>query len=376
MVEVSGIEVISEAAPSPQGRVNEDTWIFYHHPEPLDLIVAAVIDGVSARVVHDWLKLFLQKQKNGVPPGVFVASVARMSMYQTVIQNPMLPLKQALLSANDALRGELDAAIPKGINGLTKEFYDPREVRLVLPASVVTIARLSKERSKKVLEYAHAGDTILFIVYRDGIVHVPTSDQMGKFDNQALNKAMEIVNDPTSGILHMREAVEREEVKQINLSNGIRHNYIDEHGRTHPGEGCGVIDGLFELADYIETGSIALSNVEFVCLLSDGLIWPTSLEEIELQAEYQVLAGELDRVQSELQQKKLHKRVEEVEKRLHERIEERYQHMVEIIRIGGLRGLLEAIRRLEREDIYFDKYPRLKPHDDATGILIRFQPPE
>ena len=50
--------------------------------------------------------------------------------------------------------------------------------------------------------------------------------------------------------------------------------------------------------------------------------------------------------------------------------ERNWGQIAQILRLGGLKGLFEHTRKIERDDSQLD-YPRVKMHDDATGMLIR-----
>ena len=173
------------------------------------------------------------------------------------------------------------------------------------------------------LELRHSGEVISH-----------TTDQMGPYDEHALELAVQLQQ--SRGIPHLAEAVRLPEVCQLNRENGLRHNYVDEQGRTQPGAGCGVIDGLPELVDYLEVGTIPVDPDQTAgfCLLSDGLqlLAPLAETPAEMAA--------------------------------------RWRRSGAILRNRGLRGLYETIDRMAATDEHFDQYPRFKFLDDATGILF------
>jgi len=238
-------------------------------------------------------------------------------------------------------------AVAKAIGGFSAEHIlelageapdtDPRWMRLALPACVVTLVRL--DYTNRRLEYAHAGDTSLLEVRRNGEVVRHTTDQMGPYDREALRLAVTLRRE--KNLPHLANAVRLPEVRQLNKENGLRHNYVDEQGRTHPGQGCGVIDGLAGLNDYLEYGTFAVDpeQTEGFCLLSDGLELLAPLEETPAETKT------------------------------------RLRETGAILSRHGVRGLFETVEKMIRTDLHFDQYPRMKAQDDATGIYLRISAP-
>jgi len=119
---------------------------------------------------------------------------------------------------------------------------------------------------------------------------------------------------------------------------------VDKHGLPQPGQGVGVLDGLPELRYFVQTGALSLDRAVFAGVLTDGLLWPESAGE--------VFAPDEDSAAALAQ--------------------ERRAFMAEQIRTRGLAGYLALLRQVERDDADHEQYPRLKTHDDATGVLLRF----
>ncbi len=321
------------------GRVNEDAWLVLESAIPPGYVMAAVIDGASARFTIPKLVEAINEVAPGSTAAAFTADLTRSSLIRQLNNQPDLPLPTALLVANQ----ELQQAIANIIGDFSAEYLlsladipagseDPRRIRLALPAAVVTLVRLDVTRRQ--LEYAHAGDTALLEIRRNGEVICHTSDQMGRYDNAVLQYAVRLRRE--KDLPHLSDAVSLPEVRRLDIENGLRHNYVDEFGRTQPGEGCGVIDGLPELADYIESGSIPIDPEQTagLCLLSDGLQLPAPLNETAAQAEARLqLTGDL-------------------------------------LRTRGVRGLFEAVREMAQSDPHLDQYPRMKVQDDATGVYL------
>src|SRR5690606_25945852 len=144
-----------------------------------------------------------------------------------------------------------------------------------------------------------------------------------------------------------RALAEHPEVRKLNLNNGLRHNYVDKHGLPQPGQGVGVLDGLPELRYFVQTGTLSLDRVRFAGVVTDGLLWPPSADEVFAPDEETAAAL----------------------------AQERHAFMAEQIRGRGLAGYLALLRQAERDVADLERYPRLKTHDDATGVLLRFDTP-
>lgn len=304
-------------------------------------VIAAVIDGASARFTIPKLDQALKTEAPGLTAAAFAAERVRASLIDQFNNQPDLPLSTALLIAND----ELQRTIADIIGGFSEDYIlsltqipgaeeDTRRVRLALAGCVVTVVRL--DTAYQLLEYAHVGDTSLLEIRRDGEVICHTSDQMGPYDAEVLQSATRLREE--KGLPHLRDAISLPEVRWMDIENGLRHNYVDESGRTQPGQGCGVIDGLPELADYIESGAIPIDPTQTAgfCLMSDGLQLLAPPDETADEAKA------------------------------------RLRRTGNLLKAQGVRGLFEAVWEMAESDPHFDKYPRMKALDDATGIYLEF----
>lgn len=375
MVRLSQVEIVSQAAPVPKERINEDAWLFM--PAQVETgrreyVIAAVMDGVSARLSHALFSLPSRHGGEHLTPGALAANFVRDSLCETLLHVPEIPLHNALLKVNARFRAYIDDLVPGGIAGLASTFQDERDVRLVLPACVLTLVRLHFDPHLRAIEYAHAGDTALLVVHKDGRVMVPTPDQMGRFDAQVVARGwmMAHLHDSVNG--NLRDYVSTPEVRDVDIRNGMRHNYIDEKGQPHPSAGCGVIDGLPELSSYIVAGTIPGEDVDLICLVTDGMMWPPTADEVALLLEMQQ-SGKHSVAQARPVADSIRSANASDPQAEFARIENnRYAEMVRILRDGGMSGLLQRIRIVEQDDAGYDRFPRLKLHDDATGILMRF----
>jgi len=336
---VASVEVFSRPSPV-RIRVNEDTWVFIESPGNPDLLSFAVIDGAGVRKNLPEIGEKVRMQFPNLTPAAFASHLLKRSLEQQLRDNPLYSLSTALLQANDLLRAEITQIVGtfdarQIVQKLGTPFAsDPRNVRLVLPTCVVTLARLDLTHAR--LEFAHLGDTGLFEMFYDGDVVRHTRDQMSLFDLQALASVLTLQQ--SQQIEHFENAVSSPEGREFIIQSGLRLNYVDDFGNTDPQQGCGAMNGLPEMEDYIETGTVELdvSRTVGFFLLSDGLDLLSPLHEDPVQQQ------------------------------------QRYRKTGQLIRQFGLRGLYNEMRRMALSDVHLDTYPRTKLQDDATGIYLEF----
>jgi hypothetical protein len=339
------LEIACQGAP---GRLNEDAWLAMQAGLSGERIVIAAIDGATTRLTPPALRHHLDAQPDKLTPAAYAARLTRDSLARQIGTNMPAELRTLLLKANAGLGRDLTrlfGALTLDAMGFPEEVYapladDPRMVRLGLPASVVTLAEYDPD--SRTLRYAHAGDTLLLVAYRDGRVSVPTHAE-GSGTDHALKLAALQMRDYYPD-LSFRELTQLPEVQHRNLTDALYHNYVDEHGLPQPSRGVGVIDGLPELRYFIRTGEIALDSAALVCVMTDGLEWPASAQESFTDDPAE--AAEL--------------------------CKQRRQFMGEQIGAHGLAGYLDRLREAEAGDPHHERYPRMKTHDDATGVLLRF----
>ena len=223
------IESLSAPAPIPN-RGNEDTWLALELNQPPGTVIAAVIDGAGARLALPPLQTALAQHHQGISAAAFASQTTQTSLLKQLVDQPDLALDGALLKANETLREKITGIIggfsAEHILSLTGEptTSDPRRVRMALPACVVTPMRLNKATGQ--LDFAHAGDTSLLEIRRNGEVIRHTFDQMGAYDAAALKLAVDLQK--ARNLPHLADAINLSDVQQLNNKNGLRHNYVDE----------------------------------------------------------------------------------------------------------------------------------------------------
>ena len=338
------IEVVCDGAPH---RPNEDAWLAMPVSGTDDVLYGAAIDGVTPRLTPPKLQQYLATLPDRPNSARYAARTVRDTLTRRIVEGTPTSPREMLLSANAelgrtlrALFGELSLEaleLPPEI--YAKLNHDPRLVRAALPACVATL--IMYNAAEHTLCYAHAGDTALMVVYRDGRVEFPTA-AAHDFDRPLKRTAQ--AERHAHPELTYRELTRRPAVQHYNFQAALRHNYIDEHGLPQPAKGLGVLDGLPELRYFVNTGKLSLDQVAWVCVMSDGLEWPADAREIF--TEDAARAGALRA--------------------------ERWAFMAQEIGVQGLAGYVRTLREAEADDPDFERYPRMKLHDDATGVLLRF----
>lgn|GEM_PF-1137673 len=343
------LEIVCDGVP---GRLNEDAWLVMQSGHLGERVLIAAIDGATTRLTPPLLQRYLNTLPQKLTPAAYAARVVRDSLARLIAEGTITDLRALLLEANAALGRALIerfGALELERMGFPEEIYntlshDPRLVRLALPACVVTLAEYDPVSND--LRWAHAGDTALIVLYEDGRFEIPTAANLVEFDSALSRTALKLRSEHPD--LPFRALTEQPEVRKLNLNNGLRHNYVDKHGLPQPGQGVGVLDGLPELRYFVQTGTLSLDRAVFAGVLTDGLLWPPSADE--------VFAADEDTAAALAQ--------------------ERRAFMAEQIRTRGLAGYLTLLRQAERDDPDHELYPRMKTHDDATGVLLRFDTPQ
>jgi hypothetical protein len=336
------IEVVCHAPPD---RLNEDTWLVMQTGPLADRIIFAAIDGATTRLTPPPLQRYLDTLPERLTPAAYAARLVRDSLAQQVGVGMPAELRTLVLEAN----ADLGRALIKLFGALTLESlafpddlyqtlaHDVRLVRLGLPACVITLAEYDPANHR--LRYAHAGDTSLLVAYEDGRVSVPTAS--GGAGDNTLMRTVHQTRDYHPD-LSFRELAQQPEIRHLNRDNALYHNYVDEYGLPQPDQGVGVLDGLPELRYFLKTGEIELDGVAFVCAITDGLEWPASARELLADD-----PGELT-----------------IRRQL---------FMAEQMSTFSLADYLARLREAETGDPDHEAYPRMKTHDDAAGVLLRFQ---
>ena len=338
-IRIETLEIFSQPSPV-KWRSNEDAWLVVESSPNPEIIMIAVIDGAGVRKPLSSLLDYLQNHYPSLTPAAFSANVVKQELISQMRKQPENSLYEYLINANIVLRNSIEeiigsfdpAKILAGVDDSLKS--EDRNIRLVLPACVVTLARFNMKTFQ--VEFAHVGDTSLLEADVDGNVILHTNDQMGRFDKHAFEEILQLQK--KLGLPHFKDAIQLPEGRQYIVESGLHLNFVNEFGMTDRTQGCGVLNGLPEMKDYIESGVININEkTSSFLFLSDGLELLSPLHE-------------------------------ETSRRA-----KRFDRTAELIQQSGLRGLYNKMSKMAESDPYFDRYPRTKIQDDATGIYLRFR---
>lgn len=315
--------------PGMPERINEDAVFTVQESSTL---TAAAIDGVTARVPAQAITSLYGDGQNGA---AWAAQTTREAMLRSA---PGTAPRDMLLAANDVLRtrlmsiyGALDGpSVFAREPGLAAYQNDPRMIRLALPACVVTLIQINMVA--KDLIYAHAGDTSLLLFHADNRVSVASGDEGRVYSGGLFDQAKQLQRE--RNLPSVDDALADPEIRKRMLGGGIHLNYVDENGQPDLKRGVGAVNGLPQLAHYIQVGMADLTDVVGVLVCTDGLMWPAKPDETDIQ------------------------------------VVNRLRGMRHLIETYGLSGYYEHLRIEERSDPDRDRYPRFKIHDDAGGVYI------
>lgn len=186
--------------------------------------------------------------------------------------------------------------------------------------STTGIAAIQFDEDYSSFDYVHAGDCMLFLKFDNNEIRMVTHDVVHFFDQIAIDK-----------ITALRKECSQE-VELSKLRELVNPILIENREKYNTPQGYRILDGSKESFDQLEYGKIHLNKVKGILLLSDGLLFPTQKEE-----------------------------------------ENGWKRSAEIAFLSGLDALLAEVQQKEMQDKECVIYPRLKQHDDKTGILIEIE---
>lgn len=182
------------------------------------------------------------------------------------------------------------------------------------------------------LEFAQAGDCMAFVDYQGAEVRCLTHDSVSPFDSESVRLLVEAWKKRAgeSDIPVSEWPKEKQRAALAAIRNELRPTLANHREMMNVPGGYSVLDGSPEAESFIEHGVINASLVSRVLLLSDGMQLPLR--------KFCEQDGWLETSQHA------------------------FQH--------GLKSLLDTILAMENEDAGCFTYPRLKQHDDKSGLLI------
>lgn len=256
---------------------------------------------------------------NGLP-GHLAATVIKHTFATAAKETPLL---ETVKTANKNLQNE----ILKITNASTIEQI-PKSQR---SSCGLVAAKIINGLS---MEYVHAGDCMMFLQYDDSYIRAVTYDHLAKLDTVSIQamtnewrkllKNDEVPNSWNPDAIQGALKNIREKIMPILISN---RNMLNTQG------GYCVLDGSKEAIQFLEHGMIQLHHVKQILFLSDGLVLPNKKA-----------SGQ-----------------------------EIWEKTAKFAFDKGLDLLAQAVENDENEDPACFHYPRLKPADDKTGILIKLK---
>ena len=248
-------------------------------------------------------------------PGDLAASIVKRS-----IENSSSPLLLDMLKeSNQALKEETER--------LTKSKLDqvPKFERSTCGIAAI---QLNDENN---LNYIAAGDCMIFLELIDGTIRTLTYDHLDRLDAKAIAAFQQLLMEEENALGSPLHSLPKEQIKNIHQKcrKKIYPLLKENRNKLNTLEGYGVVDGSSEALTFLESGTVSLIHVKKILLLTDGL--------------------------------KMHKKQNGWEKSVRFAFE------------NGVEQLFNEIQSFEEQDPACSIHPRLKKHDDKTGILIRLK---
>ncbi|CDQ38662.1 MULTISPECIES: protein phosphatase 2C domain-containing protein [Virgibacillus] len=274
------------------GPINEDSYVINQ-----DANVYAVIDGATGL--------------DGLPG--YLASYTVQEQLQALKQTD--GLYNGVLRANQTLGQKLVDQFnnfARSGSNISSIQDIPKKQR-----SSTGLAAIQLHSNGHALDFFHAGDCMIFVEYKSGEIRAITYDLIQYFDQLALKEFMKLHEKKGN---HMDLSQLREMIKPILMQN--REN-------MNTSGGYGVIDGTAEAFQFMESGTVSLSKVSKIVLLTDGMLLPTR--------EQTTIA---------------------------------WEKSAKIACNQGVEALFNEVVKRESQDASCLTYPRLKESDDKTALLL------
>ncbi|WP_080843944.1 hypothetical protein [Cytobacillus gottheilii] len=181
------------------------------------------------------------------------------------------------------------------------------------------------------LEYVSAGDCMLFLQFSDDSIRQVTYDHIDRLDLAVISK-IETKWRTLEGTEPLETlSPERKKQKQTEFRQEEEELLRSNRNKLNTYEGYGIIDGDQKADQFLESGKIPLIAVKQILLISDGL--------------------------------KLHHHRDHPSQNT-------WIQSAEKAFTDGLQQLEQDIIKTEAADFACIYYPRLKQHDDKSGILL------
>jgi serine/threonine protein phosphatase PrpC len=165
-----------------------------------------------------------------------------------------LSLVQAVINANDQLRQKME------------DYQVDLSIKHHLWSTCVALVEIKAT----MVEYAQLGDSMIVAGFKDGSIRVLTKDTVKDISRRAQEKRN---RDRQSGL-----KVPEEETF-LNVENALIYN----RSLANTAEGYTVANGMTEVKEYIQSGTIDRLNLAYLLLMTDGLFFPGKNLEFTLK---------------------------------------------------------------------------------------------
>jgi serine/threonine protein phosphatase PrpC len=249
--------------------------------------------------------------------GGLPGDVASRIVKETFENNPSSPLLSLVEEANHHLNKETQQLTGTELGAI------PKYKRSTCGLSAIQIS------NNETIQFISAGDCMLFIEHHDSTIRQMTYDHLDRLDAQSIAAFHHLLTEKETKLEQSLNSLPSPELQQVlsdcraSISQLLKKN----RNKLNTMDGYGVIDGSPEALRFLESGSIPLMNVKSILLLTDGLKMNKTVNGWEESAQFA------------------------------------FTH--------GVQALLDEIHTAEQQDPACITYPRLKKHDDKTGILIQ-----
>ncbi|BHH85741.1 protein phosphatase 2C domain-containing protein [Desulforhopalus sp. 52FAK] len=164
------------------------------------------------------------------------------------------------------------------------------------------------------LEFCQTGDSLIILIHEDGSYSLLIPEVDIDCETMTLWKELNSRGTRASSIYDEL----RSQIRKVRLQ--MNRDY-------------GVLNGEPEAIRFLNHGSVSLSSVTDVLLFTDGLYLPKRAPEQPSD----------------------------------------WSGLVQQYRVGGLQGLRDYVRKLQRSDPALSIYPRFKMHDDIAAVALQFK---
>lgn len=212
---------------------------------------------------------------------------------------------------NDANLVDLAKEANEAVKAKMEELKIDMSDKLNVFCTTAAVIRLNLEKNN--FDWVQVDDSVILIIYEDGRHKLLVKDYDHDKESLILWKKLNQENN-----LQKNELFEKDKIR-------VRRNM------SKPGF-YGKIDGDEMMINFLKSGSESLDGIKHIICLTDGMFIPNPAPEKD----------------------------------------DDFEKWTELFLQGGLEAVKEYVREIENSDLEFVEYPRFKPHDDLTAVVISF----